>query len=405
MSVHYDSLTMEHPKVRKSWSKTWLPVIGLTFSAFVFNTSEFIPIGLLSDIASDFQISEAHAGLLITVYAWVVALASLPLMLLLAKTEYRKLLFLVIGLFIASHLLSAVSTSYSLLMLSRIGVACSHAVFWSIASPLAVQVAPQGRGSTALGLLVTGTSIAMIVGLPLGRIIGLQVGWRITFLYIAAIAFAVLLLLTWVFPKVSSNQHSISLRELPSFLETPALMGVFILTLLLVTAHYTAYSYIEPFLNQIARLDNNQITIVLILFGLTGILGSILFSRHYDRHPKLFIRLAILGITLILLLLHVSAFYAWTAITLCIFWGFAITLFNLIFQSEIIRLAPQGTAIAMSVYSGIYNVGIGSGALIGGIVCSDLSVSDIGYTGGIIAIMASIYCMKRLLPLLKQHPS
>ncbi len=386
----------------KAQVKSWLPVIGLTFSAFVFNTSEFVPIGLLSDIATDFQISEAHAGLLITIYAWVVALVSLPLMMLLSKLKYCKLLFMVIGLFIASHLLSAIANTYLLLMISRIGVACSHAIFWSIASPLAVQVAPNGQRSVALSLLITGTSIAMIIGLPIGRIIGLHVGWRATFFYIAVAASVVLLLLVWIFPKVS-GQNSISLRELPSFLEKPALMGVFILTLLLITAHYTAYSYIEPFLSQIAGLSDSWITLVLMLFGLIGILGSVLFSRYYDRNSNLFICFAIEGITVILLLLNVSAFNAYTVITLCIFWGLAITLFNLAFQSQIIRIAPQATAIAMSVYSGIYNAGIGSGALIGGIVCSDLSISDIGYAGGTIAIIASIYFLKKLLPLLKEQ--
>lgn len=394
---------MKHQKSSdKCGVNSWLPVIGLTFSAFVFNTSEFVPIGLLSDIATDFQISEAHAGLLITIYAWVVALVSLPLMMLFSKWDYRKLLFMVIGLFIASHLLSAVSGSYFLLMVSRIGVACSHAIFWSIASPMAVQVAPNGQRATALSLLITGTSIAMIVGLPLGRVIGLHIGWRATFFYIAVAASAVFLLLACVFPKVS-GRNTISLRELPSFLETPALRSVFILTLLLVTAHYTAYSYIEPFLGQTAGVSDSGITLVLVLFGLIGIAGSILFSRYYNRNSRLFIRFAITGITLILLLLHVASFNTYTVIALCIVWGLAITLFNLIFQAEIIRLAPQATAIAMSVYSGIYNAGIGSGALLGGIVCSDLSISDIGYAGGAIAVIATIYCFKRLLPQLQKQ--
>lgn len=394
---------MKHQKSSdKCGVNSWLPVIGLTFSAFVFNTSEFVPIGLLSDIATDFQISEAHAGLLITIYAWVVALVSLPLMMLFSKWDYRKLLFMVIGLFIASHLLSAVSGSYFLLMVSRIGVACSHAIFWSIASPMAVQVAPNGQRATALSLLITGTSIAMIVGLPMGRVIGLHIGWRATFFYIAVAASAVFLLLACVFPKVS-GRNTISLRELPSFLETPALRSVFILTLLLVTAHYTAYSYIEPFLGQTAGVSDSGITLVLVLFGLIGIAGSILFSRYYNRNSRLFIRFAITGITLILLLLHVASFNTYTVIALCIVWGLAITLFNLIFQAEIIRLAPQATAIAMSVYSGIYNAGIGSGALLGGIVCSDLSISDIGYAGGAIAVIATIYCFKRLLPLLQKQ--
>ena len=107
----------------------WLPVLGLTLSAFVFNTSEFIPIGLLTDIAGDFNVGEAQAGMLISVYAWIVALMSLPLMMLVSKMEYHKLLLGTTLLFMASQLLSAVAESYSVLMVSRIGVACTHSVF------------------------------------------------------------------------------------------------------------------------------------------------------------------------------------------------------------------------------------------------------------------------------------
>lgn len=112
--------------------KQWLPLAGLMLAAFIFNTSEFIPIGLLSDIAADFGISESHAGMMITIYAWVVAIASLPLMLVFARTESKKLML-------------------------------------SIVTPLAVRMAPEGRSATALSLIVSGSSFAMIVGLPLSR--------------------------------------------------------------------------------------------------------------------------------------------------------------------------------------------------------------------------------------------
>ena len=147
--------------------KAWLPLVALTFAVFVFNTSEFIPIALLSDIAADFRISEAKTGLLISVYAWCVALLSLPLMLIASKMEYRKLLLTIVFGFAICQVLTALSPGYAMLMLSRIGVACTHAIFWSIASPLAVRIAPQGKATTALGMIVTGSSVAMIAGLPL----------------------------------------------------------------------------------------------------------------------------------------------------------------------------------------------------------------------------------------------
>ena len=386
----------------KSSLRAWLPVLGLTFATFVFNTSEFAPIGLLTTIADDFHISEAHAGLLITIYAWVVALASLPLMLLAAKSELKKLLLMVMGLFIISHFVSSVASSYGMLMASRIGVACAHAIFWSIVAPMAVRVAPEGHRSVALGFIITGTSIALIIGLPMGRVVGLHVGWRMTFFYIGLAALVILLFLAWIFPKLPSHNVTSPLKEVPSIFKNPALVGVYILTLLLITGHYTGYSYIEPFLAQVGGLSDGWVTFVLTAFGLVGIAGSVLFSRYYDRHPYLFIRVGVIGITALLLLLHVASFNFYTVIAACICWGLCITFFNLVFQSEIIQLAPHATAIAMSIYSGIYNVGIGSGALIGGVVCTHLTIAEVGYIGGAIAVVSSCYCIFRLLPLFKR---
>lgn len=377
--------------------KAWIPLVGLTCAVFVFNTSEFIPIGLLSDIASDFAISESHAGLLITVYAWVVAATSLPLMLLASKIEFRKLLLLIVGLFIISHLFSAAASSYGMLMGSRIGVACAHAIFWSITPPLAVRIAPEGHKSTALSIIMAGTSVAMVIGLPLGRIIGLHTGWRTTFFCIAAVTFLIFLLLAAVFPKVPVRNYT-SLKNIPSLLKQRNLMGIYITTVILVTGHYTGYSYIEPFLGQVARMNEGMVTLTLIIFGLVGMIGSFLFARIYPTHPQQLIKSSILVITAMLLWMRFSAYNMYTAVLLCAFWGTAIVVYNLAFQARIIEYAPQATAVAMSVYSGIFNLGIGTGALVGGIVCSSLSLHFIGYIGGIIAMVATVYYIQATLP-------
>lgn len=381
--------------------KTWFPLAGLTCAAFVFNTSEFIPIGLLSDIAKDFEISESHAGLLITVYAWVVAATSLPLMLLASKIELRKLLLSIVGLFIVSHLFSASASSYGMLMTSRIGVACAHAIFWSITPPLAVRIAPKGKKSAALSIIMAGTSIAMVIGLPLGRIIGLHTGWRTTFFCIAAVTFLIFLLLAAIFPKVPVRNHT-SLKNIPSLLKQKNLMGIYITTVILVTGHYTGYSYIEPFLGQVARMSNGMVTLSLIIFGLVGMVGSIIFAKYYPKYPFRLIESSIIIITLMLLWMRFSAYNIYTAVLLCVFWGTAIVVFNLAFQAKIIEYAPRDTAVAMSVYSGIFNFGIGSGALVGGIVCSSLSLHFIGYAGGIIALIAIIYYLQEALPTFKE---
>ncbi|WP_297813717.1 sugar transporter [uncultured Helicobacter sp.] len=370
--------------------RIWLAVVAISLSAFIFNTSEFVPIGLLSLIANDFGINEAETGFLISIYAWVVALTSLPLMLACSRFEMKKLLLLVVALFIVSHIASALASGYWTLMLSRLGVACAHALFWSIATPMAVRIAPKGKESIALSCIATGTSIALIAGLPLGRVIGLHLGWRISFLVIGIVAFLLLLILFKSLPKIPSG-GAVSPRSLPKLLKTPKLLGVYGITLCLVSAHFIVYSYIEPFLKQYVNLGENAVTIILIIFGLVGFLGSFLFSKYYDKHQLSFLNFAIFGVFIVLASLAGAKLGISSAVLICVFWGLCITIFNLTFQAKVLELVPIGTSVAMSMFSGIYNVGIGSGALIGGIIIQTLGIANISYIGAIVAFCICIY--------------
>lgn len=383
------------PKKRLAARLTsWLPVITLACGTFVFNTSEFIPIGLLSAIANDFGLSEAGAGLLITIYAWVVALASLPLMLFFSQTELKRLMLGVFALFTLSHIASAFAVSFYTLMASRIGVAFSHALFWSIVSPMAVRAAPRGKQSVALSIVVTGSSLALIAGLPIGRVIGLYLDWRSTFACIGVLSALIALLFWRVFPAMPSTQ-SVRFKSLPTLLSNKSLRKIYLLTALFITGQFTAYSYIEPFLAQ-NGVSESAITTILVLFGCSGIVASVVFSRYYDTHHLVFVNLSLFGVAVSLLMLYFSAFYLPFVVAVIIFWGFAIACFNVVFQSQTINLAPNASAVAMSMYSGIYNVGIGGGALVGGIVSEDLGVSFVGFVGGAIALVACVYFVRKM---------
>lgn len=369
----------------------WLPLVGLTCVAFIFNTSEFIPIGLLTDIAADFGITEARAGMIISVYAWVVMLLSLPLMMLVSKMEMRKLMLGTLALFVLFQVLSSLSSGYAMLMLSRIGVACTHAVFWSIVSPMAVRIVDDRHRALALSMIVTGTSVAMIFGLPLGRVIGLHIGWRMTFLCVGAFAFVMFLCLLCVLPKVPSR-GKVGFHQLPGVFRAPVLMQLFILSLMVATAYYTAYSYIEPFMKQVAQVSDSWITFILMLFGGAGIAGSISFSKCYEGHPRRFLSVVLLGIAVCLLVLLPSARHLGLIMGVCILWGAAVTAFNVAMQAEIINHAPAvATSVAMSVFSGIFNLGIGVGTWMGGVVCTHLSISCVGLAGGVLALLAFAY--------------
>lgn len=374
---------------------SWLPVISLAGATFVFNTSEFIPIGLLNAIALDFKMSEAGVGWMISIYAWVVALASLPLMLYFSQTELKKLMLCVMALFVLSHIFSALAQNYLMLIISRVGVALSHALFWSIVTPMAVRAAPRNKRSLALSIVVTGSSLALIAGLPIGRVIGLYLSWRTTFASIGVIAFLIMLLFWRKFKNMPSNQN-ISLKTLPKILKNKRLIKIYILTMIFITGHFTAYTYIEPFLLQIAKLNKDTITAVLVLFGCSGIIASVVFSKFYDKYPMKFVNLCLFGVVGSLFVLYFSAFSVISVVALCVFWGFAMMCYNIVFQSQAISISPHYTTVAMSIYSGIYNVGIGGGAFVGGIVCKHLDVKFIGLIGGVIALLACVFYLRKM---------
>lgn len=368
----------------------WLPVLCVTFGAFIFNTSEFIPIGLLGAIGNDFSMSDSEVGVMLTIYAWVVALASLPLMLYFAQSNLKSLMLGVIAVFVLSHFISALAQNFIMLVASRIGVALSHALFWSIASVMAVRAAPKGKQSSALGFVITGSSLAMIVGLPLGRMIGLYVDWRVSFLCIGLVALCVGIAFWRVFPTMPNTQN-ISLKTLPTLLHNKAFMKICFLTLVFVSGHFSAYTYIEPFLENVAGFRAGSVTFILCLFGLMGVVGSVLFARFYERFHLAFVRLSLFGLGLSMLLLYVVSESSVATTLLCAVWGLCFMLFGVIFQSQVIAAVPNATAVAMSIYSGIFNVGIGSGALIGGLAYTHFGIESIGFVASGICAVAALY--------------
>ena len=318
----------------------WLRVVTLAVAAFIFNTTEFVPVGLLSDIAQSFHMQTAQVGIMLTIYAWVVALMSLPFMLMTSQVERRKLLICLFVVFITSHVLSFLSWSFTVLVISRIGVAFAHAIFWSITASLAIRMAPAGKRAQALSLIATGTALA---------------------------------------------------KSLPLLFRRPALMSIYLLTVVVVTAHYTAYSYIEPFVQNIAGFSANFATALLLLLGGAGIIGSVIFGKLGNQYASALVSTAIALLLVCLALLLPAANSEIHLGVLSIFWGIAMMIIGLGMQVKVLALAPDATDVAMALFSGIFNIGIGAGALVGNQVSLHWSMSMIGYVGAVPAFAALIW--------------
>lgn len=371
--------------------KQWVSVCALAVGAFIFNTTEYIPIALLSDIGQSFDKAATEVGMMITVYAWIVALLSLPLMLMTKNIERRKLLLMLFALFALFHALSFFSWNFNILLVSRIGIALTHAVFWSITASLAVRLAPTGKTNQALGLLSTGTVLAMVLGIPLGRVVGQYFGWQLSFLLIGVCAAGVMLVLAKNLPALPS-QNTGSLSSLPSLFKRRNLMLLYAMTVLIITAHFTAYSYIEPFVLQVGGFKAEQVTIVLSLYGLAGFAASYLFGKWFAKSQRLFMLGAVAVILLSALLLLPFASFPYAVYALVFIWGVAIVIVSLGMVSKVLVFASDATDVANSIYSGLYNVGIGGGALLGHYVTVWFGLSNIGIAGALLAAAGLAVC-------------
>ena len=371
--------------------KQWVSVCALAVGAFIFNTTEYIPIALLSDIGQSFKMQATEVGMMITVYAWIVALLSLPLMLMTKNIERRKLLLMLFALFALFHALSFFSWNFNILLVSRIGIALTHAVFWSITASLAVRLAPTGKTNQALGLLSTGTVLAMVLGIPLGRVVGQYFGWQLSFLLIGVCAAGVMLVLAKNLPALPS-QNTGSLSSLPSLFKRRNLMLLYAMTVLIITAHFTAYSYIEPFVLQVGGFKAEQVTIVLSLYGLAGFAASYLFGKWFAKSQRLFMLGAVAVILLSALLLLPFASFPYAVYALVFIWGVAIVIVSLGMVSKVLAFASDATDVANSIYSGLYNVGIGGGALLGHYVTVWFGLSNIGIAGALLAAAGLAVC-------------
>ncbi len=381
---------------RKMTASELLPLLGVTVSAFIFNTSEFMPVGLLTDIGATFGTSEGQTGLIVSVYAWAVMLLSLPLMVAASRIAFRPLILAVLAVFCTGQVLSALSSSYGMLMAARLVVACSHSVFWAIAAPVAVRVVEPIHAPLAVSLVEVGSALAMTVGLPLGRVVGLALGWRLTFACVGAVSLACLIYLVAVFPRIPGAKP-FGLKQLPDILRNKALAGIFIVTALYAMGYYTGYSYIEPFLLQVGGFTEVAVTGALVFFGLAGIAGSALCTKWYSRHRISFAVAVVAGVVLSLAALRLAAFSLVGVVIVCFVWGLAGACYSIVYQAEIINFASDGEqTVAMALFSGIFNFGIGFGSFIGGGVCTYAGVGFVGYAGAFIALVALTYCWLRL---------
>lgn len=372
--------------------QSWLPIIGLAFATFVFNTSEFLPVGLLPEIAESLDESVSFTGLIITGYAWVVAVMSLPLTLATASFERRKLLLFLIAFFAASHIAVLWATTFEYLLVARVAVALTHSVFWSIMTPLAARMAPKGRYALGLAVVMCGTVVATVMGLPIGTKLGHLFGWQEAFAVIGLAAVLLIGFIAWVLPPCPAVSAG-SIKSLPVILKRPALLQLYLLTAVAVLGNYTVYSFIAPILQTVGGFASADTVVFLFVFGASGIIGTTIATKYAVRHvsSSLAVPLGVLAASLALVVPACSSYVS--VAVLFVVWGAAVTALMIGFQTVLLSVASDAADVATSLYSGIFNVGIGGGAFLGSLISEHAGFVPLSFAGASLVGVATLFCI------------
>lgn len=346
--------------------KLWIALIVLSLSSFAIVTTELAPIGLLSALAHDLNQSEAITGLIVTGYGWVAAISALCSIVLLIRFPRKMVLMIMLLILAISNIIVAYSSSFNMIFSARIIGAIAHGSFWALIGAVAYSLVPKHKLGLATSIIFSGVSVASILGVPLASYLTQLSSWRLAFEFLGLLSFIVCILILLFVPKIP-DQAPLASDFFKKVLQHSTLNRLFILTALIISSHFAAFTFIEPFLSQIAQLESGQITLLLLVFGFAGLIGNILAGKLIDRHSH-----TIILVSLVFISGSVFAFgylgYQFTlsiAIVFLALWGVSIASIFVGLQTWVLKQADDLASAASAIYVAVFNASIGLGALIG----------------------------------------
>ncbi|WP_288365082.1 MFS transporter [uncultured Acinetobacter sp.] len=346
--------------------KLWIALIVLSLSSFAIVTTELAPIGLLSALSHDLNQSEAITGLIVTGYGWVAAISALCSIVLLIRFPRKMVLMIMLLILAISNIIVAYSSSFNMIFSARIIGAIAHGSFWALIGAVAYSLVPKHKLGLATSIIFSGVSVASILGVPLASYLTQLSSWRMAFEFLGLLSFIVCILILLFVPKIP-DQAPLASGFFKKVLQHSTLNRLFILTALIISSHFAAFTFIEPFLSQIAHLESGQITLLLVVFGLAGLMGNIFAGKLIDRHLH-----TIILVSLVFISGSVFAFgYLGYHVTLSIaivflaLWGVSIASIFVGLQTWVLKQADDLASAASAIYVAVFNASIGLGALIG----------------------------------------
>jgi DHA1 family inner membrane transport protein len=388
-------------------------LLVLAGAIFVSVSSEFLPTGLLPDIATDLGVSESRVGLLVTVFAFTVVVSTGPLTLLTRRVSRKWLLVALLGVFAIANVLAAVSLSYEMLAAARVLGGLAHGLFWAVAGPyVALLVTPQ-QLARAVSVTIAGGSLAFILGVPLTAAIGHAVGWRFAFGVMAAlvVAFAILTIVSLPARNHPRTPRTVTTATgsivLPTRDRSFVAVGIVAATILLIaTGHNVFYTYIAPWTIAVAGVPADAVSLLLLFFGIGGGVGLLAAAFFGDRYPRLTLNVMV---TLVVVSMVATALFARglvPAIVVMMFWSAAFGGLPALFQTRALHgSSARIRDLTGAVTTTAFNLAIGAGALFGGIVLDNLGLEAVPWVAAGVVVVGLTWVLLTDRARIAAHPA
>ncbi|MCC7696387.1 MFS transporter [Janthinobacterium sp. EB271-G4-7A] len=370
-----------------------IALLALTLSAFAIGTTEFVIVGLLPTIAADLGVNLPSAGLLVSLYALGVAVGAPVLTALTGKIPRKTLLLSLMVLFTMGNLLAWKSPGYETLVIARILTGLAHGVFFSIGSTIATSLVPKDKAASAIAIMFTGLTVALVTGVPLGTFIGQHFGWRETFLAVSALGLVAFIGSLLYVPSNIAHSKPASLLQQVQVLGQPRLLLVYAMTAVGYGGSFIAFTYLAPILQQVSGFSAGAVGVVMLVYGVSVAFGNIWGGKLADRKgPVSALKLIFLLLAAVLLLLTFTAPHPVLVVITVLLWG-AVAFGNVAgLQVYVVQQAEHFTPRAVDVASGLniaaFNLGIAGGAWGGGLIVEHLGLVHTGWIGAIVVLGA-----------------
>lgn len=365
--------------------RAWLAVLSVALGSFVVVTSEFLPIGLLTDISAGLQITAGTAGLMVTIPGIVAAIAAPVMAVTAGRFDRRTIVLGLIALLVLSNATSALAPNFSVMLAGRVMFGICLGGFWTIAVTLGARLVAKEALSRATTIILAGITFATVIGVPAGAYFASIAGWRAAFFVVGAVALLIFLAQLFLLPSLPARQQ-LSWGELTHLLRNrDARIGLASVALV-ISGHFAAYTYVAPFLKHVAHIDAKLLSSLLLTYGVAGIVGNFVGGWAAARSLRLSLGAVVAMLSAAILLLPVAGVHAAGAAVLLGLWGFAFGAVPIVLQLWVFRSAPEALEGGAALLVTTFQVFIALGSVGGGVIVDALGTPAVMWTSGIVTL-------------------